>query len=473
MRNQNAMDREAVFGNVPITSGAKQYNFMEAFLVVGSFMIATWCYTQGAYISSIVGFKQTLVSVTFASLFMLLIMEVPVIFCVRYGIDVWIWLKAVFGVRGVKILVTLSMILAVPWMAICSNLFATSMINLLSLAGIQAPGWCTPLFGLLCVAMGTLFAVRGATSISLMSRIMVPVMFIVAIMVIIIAFVRVPAQEILSFQAVEVLSEHPVTNYAFAVDANFAYILVQFVSMGAIPRLCKSERGGVWASVLGQGLAGSLFIMVGAVMAVSMHIVTGEMVTDPTIMIATLSTPWLALLSIVLVGFANISTTAICTYSYSINTKSSFGKIPYNTIMIVIASYNALLTIWGKVSDVFGVFLTVSGLLWAPLCALLFTDFFMIRGQKIDLRSALEVDGHKSYYYFHGFNPVGIIALVAGVVVSLLIYNPVTFEIHNETLFRFTPSICSLVTTGVTYFVLNQIPAVRKFIMSDRSSVTV
>lgn len=48
--------------------------------------------------------------------------------------------------------------------------------------------------------------------------------------------------------------------------------------MAEVPRLCKSEKSGFYAGVLGQGLAGSFFVVVGAVMAIAMYHVTGQMI---------------------------------------------------------------------------------------------------------------------------------------------------------------------------------------------------
>ena len=55
---------------------------------MGSYAIATWNYTQGAYIASLVGFKQMLVVTIFGMLFLLLFSQLPAILSTRYGIDI-------------------------------------------------------------------------------------------------------------------------------------------------------------------------------------------------------------------------------------------------------------------------------------------------------------------------------------------------------------------------------------------------
>ena len=243
--------------------------------------------------------------------------------------------------------------------------------------------------------------------------------------------------------------------------------------MAEIPRLTKTERAGFWSGVLGQGVIGSFFVVIGAVMAIAMQHVTGEMVDDPTLMIATLSAPALALSSLLLVGFANVGTQAVGSYIYGVMLKSAFQKVKYQTFLVILAVYVGVLCLWGKVVEYFGSFLTIGACIYAPLAALLCVDFFLVRKQKISLRSALGVKGYQAYEYTKGFNWVGLGCVVFGIILSLAIYNPIRGEIHCMPLFYLTPTGCSFLGTGLLYYLLSYIPAVRGYILRDREEVTV
>ena len=113
------VEREVVFGIVPVLPRERKYNFPDAFLVLSGYCIATWSYTQGSYLAGLVGFQQLLIGAFFAAILLLAIYQLPTILSVRYGIDVWVWLKSVFGPRGVQIMtVTIIAINFVPLMAI-------------------------------------------------------------------------------------------------------------------------------------------------------------------------------------------------------------------------------------------------------------------------------------------------------------------------------------------------------------------
>ena len=202
-------------------------------------------------------------------------------------------------------------------------------------------------------------------------------------------------------------------------------------------------------------------------MAIAMQYVTGKMVDDPTLMMATLSAPILGLSSLLLVAFANIGTQAVGSYIYGVMLKSTFKKSSYKIIVLVLGIYVALLCVWGRITEYFGSFLTIGACVYAPLAALLFVDFFSVRKQKIDLKSAYEEKGHDAYVYTKGFNIVGAVCLALGFAFSLIIYDPVKGIIHNRILFMLTPTGASLIFTAILYYLLCKLPPVRRYVRRD------
>ncbi len=467
------IEKEAVFGILPVEKKQRQYGFLDAFLVLSGYCIATWSYTQGSYLTTLVGFKQLLIGAFLGAILMLAIYQLPVILSVRYGIDIWIWLKAVFGHNGIKVMTVVIILINFPWYAVCADLFASSMSNLLALGGINVPDFCHTLFGIFCVVLGTFIAYKGVGAITWTTRILVPLLILVGVVVVYIGFSSVPFDVIWEYKPENTGYENNVIPYIISIEANFAFVITLVGGMAEIPRLTKTERGGFWAGVFGQGITGSFFVVIGAVMAIAMQYVTGAFVDDPTVMLATLSVPAVALLSLLLVGFANVGTQAVGSYIYSVMIKSSFHKASYKILLIILACYVGGLCIWGKIIDYFGSFLTIGACVYAPLAALLFVDFFIVRKQKISLRSAYGIKGHNAYEYSKGFNFVGLICVIVGVVISLAIYNPLSGEVHCEPLFYLTPTGCSFIGTGILYWILNKIPAIRKYTLRDREDITV
>jgi len=467
------IEREAFFGVVPILKKDKLYGFIDALLILSGYCIATWSYTQGSYLATLVGFKQLLIGAFFGALLMLAIYQLPVILSVRYGIDIWIWLRAVFGKNGVTLMTVVIILINFPWYAVCADLFSSSMENLLGIFNITLPSYAHTILAVLCVVIGTILAYRGLRTITWTTRILVPLLLLLGVMVVIVGFTSVPFDIIWEYKPIREQGEPNIIPYIISIEANFAFVITLVGGMAEVPRITKTERSGFWAGVFGQGIAGSFFVVVGAVMAIAMQYVTGEMIDDPTMMLATLSVPALACSSLLLVAFANIGTQAVGSYIYGVMLKSSFKKADYRILILILAVYVSLLCVWGKIIDYFGSFLTISACVYAPLASLLFTDFFVVRRQKISLRSAFGIKGYNAYNYTGGFNWVGMVCVVAGIAMSLMIYNPVSGEIHNMLLFRLTPTGFSFIGTGVLYFVLSLIPPVKKYLLCDREELTV
>ena len=99
-----AVEREAMFGVLPVMAKEKLYGFLDAFLVLSGYCIATWSYTQGSYLATLVGFRQLLTGAFLGAILMLVIYQMPVILSVRFGIDIWVWLRAAFGPVGILIM---------------------------------------------------------------------------------------------------------------------------------------------------------------------------------------------------------------------------------------------------------------------------------------------------------------------------------------------------------------------------------
>ena len=118
MNTEKQIEREVYCGILPAKAEDRRYGFFDAFMILSGYCVATWSYTQGAYLTGLVGFWQLLATAFFGALLMLLIYQLPVILSARFGIDIWIWLRTVFGTKGVKVLSVIIIIINFPWYAV-------------------------------------------------------------------------------------------------------------------------------------------------------------------------------------------------------------------------------------------------------------------------------------------------------------------------------------------------------------------
>ena len=466
-KERRQLEQETALGILPVMPEERRYGFWDAALILSGYCIATWSYTQGAYLATLVGFRQLLVGAFAGAIFMLLLYQLPVVLSARYGIDIWIWLRAVFGDRGVKGMTLLIIAVNFPWYAVCGELFASSMGNLAGMAGIPVSDAGHKLLGLLCVGGGSLIALKGLGPITWSTRLLVPALLAAGGIAAAVAVTQVPASVIWDYVPTHPRYRDPLMAYAASVEANFAFVITLVGGMAQVPRLARTERGGYLAGVVGQGISGSCFVVLGAVMAIATEYATGTMSEDPTVMMAVLQVPVLAWTSLMLVAFANVGTQAVGSYLYGVMLKSTFRRAGYGRIVAVLGFYAGALCLWGGIQEHFGAFLTLGACVYGPLAGLLFADFFLVRKGRLAFRSAYGMKGHEAYRYTGGFQLVGCFCLAAGMAASLLVYDPVGGVIHHRFLFLLTPTGLSFLTSGLLYCFLCSLPPVRRYVRKD------
>ena len=473
-RHADYIRQETVTGTVPMLSRERQYGFWDLFLTTSGFSIATWCYTQGAYVAQYLSFRQMLINIFCFNIIWILIECVPVFFAVRYGIDLWVWLRSVLGIKGVAILATVISMANFGWYAVDSQLFASSMINLFGGFNIVLdPAIWKPVLGVLCVVLGTLIALGGPDVIKWTNRFLVAALLIVGAVVVVICFTAVPLKSMLSVKPDTSLYETALGRFMLSAEGNVAFAFSWSTQALVLPRIAKTEKGGYWGTSLAYGVVAPFFVAAGGVMAMAMFVRAGYYESDPTVMLATLAGPGFALLSLLMVAFANIGTQGTGSYVNCMIIKSGLPKVSYRLLVLLAILYVSALTVWGWVMDHFGSFISMAAQIQGPIIGMIVVDYLIVKKRKISLRSLYGLDGHDAYDFTHGFNLVGLACIVIAFVTNILfIYNPLTAEIKSSVFLVLTGSGYTAVCGGLLYWLASLTP-LRKYMLRDRSEIDI
>ena len=468
------IQQETITGIVPMTNKDRQYSFWDLFLSTSGFAIATWCYTQGAYVAQYLTFNQMLINIFSFNIIWVFIECLPILFAVKYGIDLWIWLRAVLGKKGVALLSTIISLANFGWYAVAANLFANSMIHLGNNFGLGLDkGVWTPILGTLCVLLGTLIALGGPEVIKWTNRFLVIALLIVGLIIVGICFVAVPITDIMNIQPATQGDLTPLERFMLSGEGNVAFAFSWSTQALVLPRLAKSERSGYWATALSYGVVAPFFVATGGVMALAMFVKTGVYESDPTTMLSTLSTPAFALLSLLLVAFANIGTQGTGSYVNCMIVKSGMPKVSYKLMVWIAMIYVSLLSIWGGVEEYFGSFISLAAYIQGPIIGMIVVDYFILRKRKLDLRSAYFLEGHDAYEFTKGFNLVGLSCVFISLLVAVLfVYNPVTAQIQSPIFLVTTGSGFTAIFGGLLYWLASLTP-LKRYMIKDRDSVTI
>ena len=473
-RNNDLIRQETVTGIVPMMKGDRQYSFWDLFLSTSGFAIATWCYTQGAYVAEFLTFRQMLINIFCFNIVWVMIECLPVLFAVRYGIDLWIWLRSVLGGRGVAVLSTVISLANFGWYAVAANLFASSMINLAAGFGLVLdPVVFKPLLGVVCVVLGTLIALGGPEVIKWTNRFLVTALLGVGAVIVVLCFVSVPISEIASVKPVLEAGATPLQKFMISAEGNVAFAFSWSTQALVMPRLAKTERSGYWGTTLAYGVVAPFFVAAGGVMALAMFVRTGVYESDPTNMLAVLCGPAVALLSLLLVAFANVGTQGTGSYVNCMIVKSGMPKVSYRLMVILAMIYVSALTVWGGVEENFGAFISIAAYIQAPIIGMIVADYLVVRKRKLSLKSAYFLKGHDAYRYTAGFNLVGIACVVISCLVTVFfVYNPINGEIRSNLFLIFTGSGFDAILGGVLYWLASLTP-LKRYMLRDRNDLEI
>lgn len=470
-KNADYIKQETVTGVVPMLGKDRVYSFLDLFLATSGFSIATWCYTQGALVAESLSFWQLLINIFCFNIIWIVIECVPVLFATRYGIDLWIWLRSVLGSKGVAIIATVISLANFGWYAVAANLFATSMVQLLGIFGISLPAFATPLLGVLCVVLGTLIALGGPEVIKWTNRFLVTALLIVGGVVVVLCFTAVPMKEIVSYKPQ--VQGSSLANFMLSAEANVAFAFSWSTQALVMPRLAKSERSGFWGTAIPYGIVAPFFVAAGGIMAIATFIKTGAYSDDPTYMLSTLCGPAVALLSLLMVAFANVGTQGTGSYVNCMIVKSGMPKVSYKLLVLIAMVYVSFLTVTGLVADNFAAFISLAAYIQGPVIGMSFVDYLIVKKRKLSLKSAYNLEGHNAYRFTGGFNLVGIGVLVISFAVAMIfVYNPMTAAIHSNIFLITTGSGFTAIFGGLLYY-LASITPLRKYMLRDRNDLEI
>ncbi|WP_283170292.1 cytosine permease [Curtanaerobium respiraculi] len=468
------VNQETIFGLVPVKKSERSYGFWDTLLVTSGFAIATLCYSQGALSASYLDFWQTLI-VTFAMGGIFLIIEcLPVIFAVRYGVDLWVYLRAVLGKNGVKVFATLVILGNWFWYAVAANMFGSSIAQICAGFGIIVPDKAVRWISIISVAGGSLIAIAGPSAIKWTSRILVTLLLAIGVIVFFMCFTIAPIDQVIAYRPdLSSVGGNNFEAYAMAAEGMAAFSFSWSTQAIVLPRLSKTERGGYWGTFAGYAIVAPFFVFIGGVMAIVMFVTTGVYVDDPTVMLATLG-PQVALLSLMLVAFANIGTQAVGGYVNDMVLKAAWPKVDYKVLVLLSAIYVAVLTYSGQVTANFGQFISIAAYIQGPIIGIMFVDYIILRKRRFSIKSLYYQEGHDAYDFKGGFNWIGVVVILLTLFVALfMVYNPVTGEIQSVVFNFTTGSGFTAVFGGFLYWLASKVPSLRDIMLRDRDDLEI
>jgi NCS1 family nucleobase:cation symporter-1 len=104
----------------------------------------------------------------------------------------------------------------------------------------------------------------------------------------------------------------------------------------------------------------------------------------------------------------------------------------------------------------YGRFVSWGAIVLAPLCAVQFVDYFILRHRHISVRALYQPIGESPYTYWRGINLAAFAAVAAGAGTYALLLNPLSYE--PAPLFRYTTaSLPAFAVAAAAHYLLTRL----------------
>lgn len=416
---------------------------------------ATWCYIIGEYVGYYLNFREGFAAVFAGSMIGMLIVAlaaVPV--AMRFGVDSIASSKPQFGSRGWVIPAAMQFVSILGWNSLLLIFFAKSTTQLLRALGVigeDSGGMLVSATVLLASALVFLFLLKGSAGLDRVAKILVAHVFIGMWMLYILVTQR---WDDLSNAVPAYASTEPLWNYTTGVEIGIVSLLSWWPYIGAMVRMAPNGRTAALPIMAGMGAPVPILSAIGIAGILVLQ------VSDPSEWMRTVGGPVYGIIALIFVAAANLGTAVAGVYSSSIGLRHfpALQHLHWPTLLLIsIVPVGVVgLFIPELFFANFGTFLAFIGLGFAPLCGIQITDYYLLRGRRVNVRGLFEGGPSSSYAYWGGFNPASILGMAAGVGTYLYLLNPITYASNSPYEFL-TASLPSMVAAGVAFAIVTLI----------------
>jgi len=421
---------------------------------------ATWCYLIGEYAGYYLNFFQGSLALTAGGMIgMLLVLLAAGPICMRFGIESVASTKPQFGSRGWVIPGVMQLLSIIGWNAMLLIFFAKSLTQLLSVLGWLPAGLgamqIVPFTSLAACAIVFFVLLWGASGVTHLSNILVAHVFVGLWMLYLLVSHRWP--DLIAAKPALAHAD-PLWNYTTGVEIGICSLLSWWAYIGALIRMAPDARKIALPVMVGMGLPVPLLSLIG---------MAGILVlknSDPSSWLRNVGGHLYAIIALTFVAAANFGTAIAGIYASAIGLRNFrvLERLPWMVVLLLTTTPVAFLGVFVPelVFNKFGTILTLVGVCFAPLCGIQIADYYVLRRRQVDIRAIYESRPQSRYYFWGGFNPAAVAALVVGVALYVYLLNPLTYESHGP--YRFlTASLPTTLLSALVYIAITRLVVVR------------
>ena len=450
---------EHVFGTFPLLKQERSWSALDFTWVNTALAIATWAFLVGGSTALLVGFEAGVAAMLIGNAIGLCFMVLAsVVASQRWGSEQYMLMRGAFGVVGVGAVVfTVIILTEMGWSSLLAVMAGRATSQVAStMAGVDLGqyGPVVTIGGLVAIAIAWWVLSRGPVTIGRFNAIIAPGLAVITVVMMVFLVVNTSWDALLTASPIAPFEDETL-NFMVAVEFNVGVGVSWYPVMGSLARMTRTRKAAVWPAYGGLLIATLIAQVVGMAAALTL----GD--SDPTVWMVPFGGAVLGIAVLIFIAFANVTSMSSIVYSTILAIRQSSGgllaKVPWKVLTASFFVLPAIMTFFPQfMYEQFMIFVSVSGAFLTALCGVALADYFILRRQRIDLREMHLAQRGTMYAYPAGINWAGIVALLAGAVFYLWLYNPITLE--TQTAFSvITASLPAAIVAAVAYLLLTRL----------------
>lgn len=444
-------------GGFPLLRGERTWGFWSFTSVNVSMAIATWAFLTGGSIALFVGAQAAVATMVVGNLVGVVLVALTT--CVpsaKYGVEQFVALRSVLGRNGVRLLLALLLpCLLATWNAILAIMIGRALTNISNaLLGTELRQDSPVVIGLclFALALAWILLLRGSSAVSRVNNLVAPVLAVLTLLMLVVILREHGPAELTALAPLDPVGL-PLLDYTIALELCLGAGFSWWAITGNLARLTPTPRVAFWPNLIGLFAASTVAGLVGCFAALAFDS------SDPTTWLIPIGGVALGSLALLFVAFANLTSMVGQTYSGALSVQrlhQGLRRLPWSLLAALLLVPGAVMVFFpGGVYDLFFRFLALVSLVIAPLCAVYFADFYLLRRRTLHLRDLYIEDSESRYGFWRGFNPVAFVSVAAGTLTYLSLLNPFTFE--SAALFPYlTASLPAFAATALVHVLLTR-----------------
>ncbi|MFY9962928.1 cytosine permease [Pseudomonas sp.] len=451
-------------GDTPLLPSERVWGFWGFAYANSALAVATWVFLIGGATALFVGPLQGISAIVIGNIIgVILAASSTCLPCGKYGVEQFTYLRSMFGLNGSRLVYVLSVVvLTMGWLAVLGLMCGRALDNLETLVQHSQPNsddWLVTAGALLAIVLAALVAMRGPDMIRRLSAVIAPSLILIMLALMYFISQRLSFAELLAMPPLQPPFSDQRINFMIAVEINIAAGFSWWPYIGNLSRLCSNQRTAFWPNLVG--------IFGAAVLGESVSLFAASTLgsSDPTAWMRLAGGVGFGVVALGFLALANLTGMVNILYTAVIGLRQLAGErlrsVRWGALIGLFCVIPVIIVLcFPGIYDGFFIFLVWTSALNSALAGIGIADYFFLRHQRVNLRHVYAAPGASPVRFCKGFNPIALLALVAGFAIYVVVFNPQTLA--NTSFFTFaTASLPSCLLAGLVHYGLTRLLATR------------